>query len=109
MASVAFSSQTVPTLSLDTLIRNRLSVSGVWFGGRCADTRTGAHFLDATMETLVEWRDESYCQPKVGAVFPLARIAEAVELCKTKGPLGKVIITCRDDPVIEATTAVKPK
>jgi hypothetical protein len=57
------------------------------------------------METLIEWRDDSYCHPKADVVYTLAQINEAISVCHSKPPLGKVIITCRDDPALGAKTS----
>lgn len=62
LASLGGSSGTSPSISIETLLRNQLTITGVSLGALCVSQPKA---LSKLLNTIIEWQEERYCQPEV--------------------------------------------
>ncbi len=76
-------------ISTGALLKNGLSVSGLWLG------HPGAISLREAMSELFELTEAGRLAPTLGPVLPLARAGEAHQAVEARTGVGKVTLDCR--------------
>lgn len=88
--TMGFASGTVPPIAANHLLVKNIAVIGVYWGGYlkfCPDV------LTESMATLFGWYAEGGLKPHISNILPLDRVAEGLDLIRTRRATGKVVIT----------------
>ena len=89
--AIGFAGGTVPQVPANLLLVKNLRVIGFYWGGYL---RFAPERLTASLSELVGWFAAGALKPHVGAVLPLDRAVEGLELLRSRRAIGKVVITC---------------
>ncbi len=89
---VGFTGGSIPEVRVNRLLLNNLEVIGAGWGAYVMGKPDLNREIGAAMSRLV---DEGAVRPVVGARFPLARAADALELLDGRGATGKVVLDVR--------------
>ncbi|MDO6585973.1 NADPH:quinone oxidoreductase family protein [Salipiger sp. 1_MG-2023] len=87
---IGFASGEVPQIKANHLLVKNLTVMGLYWGGYL-DFAPGV--LTGSLETLFGWYAEGRIRPHVSHVLSLERVAEGLDLLRTRKSTGKVVIT----------------
>ncbi|WP_353471605.1 NADPH:quinone oxidoreductase family protein [Salipiger sp. H15] len=87
--SIGFASGTVPQIKANHLLVKNLTVMGLYWGGYLT-FRPEA--LTGSLAQLFAWHAAGKLHPHVSHVLPLARVAEGLELLRSRASTGKVVI-----------------
>ena len=88
--AIGFASGEVPQVPANLLLVKNLSVIGFYWGGYLGFAPAK---LTASMSELMGWFAAGRLAPHLGAVLPLERAAEGLELLRSRRSTGKVVIT----------------
>lgn len=88
--TIGFASGEVPTIPANHLLVKNVSILGFYWGGYMA-FRPGV--ITDSLRTLTGWYLEGRLHPHVSHVLPLDRVAEGMELLRSRQSTGKVVIT----------------
>ncbi len=88
--AMGFASGTVPPIPANHLLVKNISVIGVYWGGYL---KFRPEVLTRSMATLFDWYADGGLKPHVSAILPLDRVAEGLELLRTRKATGKVVIS----------------
>ena len=86
---VGFTEGTIPEVKVNRLLLNNTEVVGAGWGAYVMPRPDVAAEIGAAVNALV---DSGVVRPVVGARFPLARAADALELIDSRGATGKVVL-----------------
>lgn len=87
---VGFASGDIPRLPLNLLLLKGCAALGVFWGE--AVKRDIAQHRD-NLAQLLAWVAEGRLAPRIGAVFPLDRAVEALQLIENRQATGKIVLT----------------
>lgn len=88
--TIGFASGTVPQIPANLLLVKNLSVLGLYWGGYLA---FAPDVLTASLSELMALYAAGRIKPHVGAIYPLDRAADALELLRSRKSTGKVVVT----------------
>ncbi len=90
LLSIGFASANVPQIPANHLMVKNLSVIGFYIGGYM---KFRPEVIADSLETLIGWYQAGRLHPHISHTLPLARVAEGMELLRTRKSTGKVVIT----------------
>ena len=90
LLAIGFAGGEVPQVPANLLLVKNLSVMGLYWGGYLTFR---PEVLTASLHTLAGWIAEGSLRPHIGARFPLARAAEALEMLRARKSTGKIVVT----------------
>jgi len=88
--TIGFASGEVPTIPANHLLVKNVSILGFYWGGYMAFR---PEVITDSLKTLTGWYLEGRLHPHVSHVLPLDRVAEGMELLRSRTSTGKVVIT----------------
>jgi NADPH2:quinone reductase len=91
---VGFTGGSIPEVKVNRLLLNNTDVIGAGWGGYVMSKPDVNREIGAAVNGLV---DAGFVRPIVGARFPLARAAEALQLIDGRGATGKVVLDVPGD------------
>ena len=86
---MGFASGEIPRLPLNLLLLKGCSALGV-FWGEAVSRDTAQHRQN--MMQLLAWISDGRLSPRIGAVYPLERGVEALQLIEQRKATGKIIL-----------------
>ncbi len=89
---VGFTGGSIPEVRVNRLLLNNIDVVGAGWGAYVLPRPDVARSIGAEVGRLAE---AGFVKPIVGARFPLADAADALELLDSRGALGKVVLEVR--------------
>ncbi|MEI4471519.1 NADPH:quinone oxidoreductase family protein [Frigidibacter sp. MR17.24] len=89
MLAIGFAGGQVPAVKPNHLLVKNISVIGFYWGGYRA---FAPEVLRASMAELFAWHGAGRLRPHVGAVLPLERAAEGLEMLRSRQATGKIVI-----------------
>jgi len=95
---IGFASGEVPQIPANHLLVKNLTVIGLYWGGYMAFR---PEVLRASLTTLLDWIVAGRLRVPVGHALPLDRVAEGMDLLRSRAASGKVVITL--DPALTET------
>ncbi|SDI37125.1 NADPH:quinone oxidoreductase family protein [Alloyangia pacifica] len=87
--TIGFASGTVPQIKANHLLVKNLTVMGLYWGGYL---KFRPEALTGSLAQLFDWHAQGKLHPHVSQVLPLARVAEGLELLRSRASTGKVVI-----------------
>ena len=87
---IGFASGEVPQIPANHLLVKNLSVMGLYWGGYLGFR---PDVVTESLATLFDWHKAGRIEPHVSHALPLARVAEGLELLRSRKSTGKVVIT----------------
>jgi NADPH2:quinone reductase len=87
---IGFASGEMPQIAPNHLLVKNIDVIGFYWGGYM---RFGAEQLGASLSELMQMYEAGRIKPHIGATRPLSACAEALDLLKTRGAAGKIVVT----------------
>ncbi|WP_293576962.1 NADPH:quinone oxidoreductase family protein [Phaeobacter sp.] len=90
---IGFAGGEVPQIPANHLLVKNLTVIGFYFGGYL---KSHPHVVKAAISQLMQWHSDSSLVPHVSHVLPLDRVAEGLDLLRSRKATGKVVITTQD-------------
>lgn len=87
---IGFASGEVPQIPANHLLVKNLTVIGFYIGGYM---KSHPAVIQRSLATLMEWHGSGRITPHVSHVLPLERVAEGLELLRSRSSTGKVVIT----------------
>lgn len=90
LLAIGFAGGEVPQVPANLLLVKNLSVIGLYWGGYLTFR---PEVLTASLATLAGWIAAGSLAPHVSHVFPLDRVAEALETLRSRRSTGKVVVT----------------
>lgn len=86
---IGFASGEVPQIPANHLLVKNLTVIGFYIGGYM---RSHPEVIRRSLTTLTEWHSAGRITPHISHVLPLERVAEGMELLRSRASTGKVVI-----------------
>lgn len=90
LLAIGFASGEVPQIPANHLMVKNLAVLGFYIGGYL---RFRPDLVRESLTALLGWYQEGRLRPHVSHVLPLSRVAEGLELLRSRASTGKVVIT----------------
>ncbi|MCB1310647.1 MAG: NADPH:quinone oxidoreductase family protein [Sedimentitalea sp.] len=90
LLTIGFASGEVPQIPANHLMVKNLAVLGFYIGGYL---RFRPDLVRESLTALLGWYQEGRLRPHVSHVLPLSRVAEGLELLRSRASTGKVVIT----------------
>ena len=87
--TIGFASGTVPQIKANHLLVKNLTVMGLYWGGYL---KFRPEALTGSLAQLFDWHAQGKLHPHVSQVLPLPRVAEGLELLRSRASTGKVVI-----------------
>lgn len=87
---IGFASGQVPEFPANHLLVKNIALHGFYWGGHL---RLAPELLSFSLQTLLVWYTEGALRPHIGAMLPLSRAAEALELLRARATTGKIVVT----------------
>jgi len=87
---IGFASGEIPQIPANLLLVKNISVLGLYWGGYA---RIRPQVVRDSLSALMAMYARGEIRPHVGATYPLARAAEALELLRARKSTGKVVVT----------------
>lgn len=87
---IGFASGEVPQIPANHLLVKNLTVIGFYIGGYM---KSHPQVIRTSLQTLMQWHTEGRIHPHISHVLPLERLAEGLELLRSRAATGKVVIT----------------
>lgn len=87
---IGFASGTVPQIPANLLLVKNISVMGLYWGGYLT---FAPDVLTASLSEVMALYAAGRISPHIGATYPLEAAAEALELLRSRGSTGKVVVT----------------
>lgn len=87
---IGFASGEVPQIPANHLLVKNLSVIGFYIGGYL---KARPEVIQNAFTTLFDWHSKGRITPHISHVLPLSRVAEGLELLRSRASTGKVVIT----------------
>ncbi|MBE9639741.1 NADPH:quinone oxidoreductase family protein [Salipiger mangrovisoli] len=89
LLTIGFASGSVPQIKANHLLVKNLTVMGLYWGGYL---KFRPEALTGSLAQLFAWHAEGKLHPHVSQVLPLARVADGLELLRSRASTGKVVI-----------------
>ncbi len=86
---IGFASGDVPQIPANHLMVKNLTAIGFYIGGY---TSFQPETVRASFSTLMEWYEAGRLHPHISHVLPLDRVAEGMDLLRTRKSTGKIVI-----------------
>ena len=93
--TIGYASGAVPQIAANHLLVKNISVIGFYWGGYL---KFKPEVITQSMATLLGWYAEGRIKPHVSNILPLERVAEGLELLRSRKSTGKVVITPEEPP-----------
>lgn len=90
MLLVGFAGGHLPELRPNHMLVKNVAVIGFWWGAYAA---FAPEALTGSLDTLFGWCAAGRITPHVGAVLPLERAAEGLDMLRTRRAVGKIVVT----------------
>lgn len=90
LLSIGFASGDVPQIPANHLMVKNLSVIGFYIGGY---RKFRPQVITESLKTLLGWYQAGDIHPHISHTLPLSRVAEGLELLRSRKSTGKVVIT----------------
>ncbi len=90
MLTIGFASGGIPQIPANLLLVKNISVLGLYWGGYA---KFRPDIMRGSLEALMTMYAKGQIKPHVGATYPLAQAAEALELLRARKSTGKVVVT----------------
>jgi NADPH:quinone reductase len=90
LLSIGFASGDVPQIPANHLMVKNLSVIGFYIGGYM---KVRPHVITDSLKILLDWYHAGDLHPHVSHTLPLSRVAEGLEILRSRKSTGKVVIT----------------
>jgi NADPH2:quinone reductase len=87
---VGFAAGEIPTVKVNRLLLNNISVVGVGWG---ADSFARPGQVAAQWDAMVDHLSSGALSPVLGPIFPLENAAQALQCLESRGAIGKVLLT----------------
>lgn len=87
--TIGFASGTVPQIKANHLLVKNLTVMGLYWGGYL---KFRPEALTGSLAQLFDWHAQGKLHPHVSQVLPLPRVADGLELLRSRASTGKVVI-----------------
>ena len=87
---IGFASGEVPQIPANHLLVKNLTVIGFYIGGYM---KFRPDIIQDSLQTLMGWIVEGRLTPHISQVLPLDRVADGMELLRSRASTGKVVIT----------------
>ncbi|MEP2715469.1 NADPH:quinone oxidoreductase family protein [Pseudophaeobacter sp.] len=87
---IGFAGGEVPQIPANHLLVKNLTVIGFYIGGYL---KSHPQVTRRSFETLIDWHSAGRITPHISHVLPLSRVAEGMELLRSRASTGKVVIT----------------
>ncbi len=87
---IGFASGEVPQIPANHLLVKNLTVIGFYIGGYM---KSHPEVVRSSLQTLLEWYVQGRLTPHISHTLPLERVAEGMELLRSRTSTGKVVIT----------------
>lgn len=87
---IGFAGGQVPQIPANHLLVKNLTVIGCYIGGYMT---SHPQIVRNSLETLLDWYVQGRLQPHISHTLPLDRVAEGMELLRSRKSTGKVVIT----------------
>ncbi|WP_278922637.1 NADPH:quinone oxidoreductase family protein [Pseudophaeobacter profundi] len=87
---IGFTSGEVPQIPANHLLVKNLTVIGFYIGGYM---KSHPEVIRRALTTLMDWHSAGRIRPHISHVLPLERVAEGLELLRSRASTGKVVIT----------------
>ncbi|OUS36989.1 NADPH:quinone oxidoreductase [Rhodobacterales bacterium 56_14_T64] len=87
---IGFASGEVPQIPANHLLVKNLTVIGFYIGGYM---KSHPEMVRSSLKTLLEWYVDGRLSPHISHTLPLERVAEGMELLRSRKSTGKVVIT----------------
>lgn len=88
--TIGFASGEVPQIKANHLLLKNVTVHGFNWGGYL---KVRPDLLSGSLRQLFVWWEEGRLRPQIGAVLPLDRAAEGLEMLRTRQATGKIVVT----------------
>lgn len=88
--SIGFASGTVPQIPANHLLVKNLTAMGLYWGGYLG---FAPEVLTGSLRTLLDWAEAGRIAPGARHIYPLERATEGLELLRSRGSSGKVVVT----------------
>lgn len=88
--TIGFASGEVPQVPANHLLVKNITLLGFYWGGYM---RFKPHVIKESLETLMGWYAAGRIKPHISDTLPLERVAEGLELLRTRKSTGKIVIT----------------
>jgi len=86
---IGFAGGTVQQIPANHLLVKNISVIGFYWGGY---RRFAPQRMSESLAELIEWYDAGRLRPHISHRLPLERAAEALDLLRSRGTTGKVVV-----------------
>jgi NADPH2:quinone reductase len=90
MLTIGFAGGEVPQIPANLLLVKNITVIGLYWGGYLS---FAPETLRGSLRTLLGWYAKGDLHPHVSHTLPLAQVAEALELLRSRKSTGKVVVT----------------
>lgn len=87
--AIGFASGTVPQIAANLLLVKNVTVIGFWWGGYLT---FAPHLLRDSLSTLMNWHAKGDLHPHISHRLPMDRLAEGLDLLRSRVATGKVVI-----------------
>jgi len=87
---IGFASGEVPQIPANHLLVKNLTVIGFYIGGYI---KSQPEVVRGSLQTLLKWYVDGRLSPHISHTLPLERVAEGMELLRSRKSTGKVVIT----------------
>jgi len=94
MLLIGFASGELPQIKPNHLLVKNISVQGFYWGGFL---KFNPKALTDSLGQLFAWYDAGRIKPHISHTLPLARVAEGLELLRSRKSTGKVVITLAEE------------
>jgi NADPH2:quinone reductase len=88
--TIGFASGDVPQIPANHLLVKNISVIGFYWGGYL---KFRPDIVTDSLRQLIKWYTEGRIKPHISHILPLSRVAEGMELLRSRTSTGKVIIS----------------
>jgi NADPH2:quinone reductase len=88
--TIGFASGQVPQIPANLLLVKNIAVMGLYWGGYL---RFAPEVLTRSLAELMDLHARGLIHPHVGATYPIAQAAEALDLLRSRQSTGKVVVT----------------
>ena len=87
---IGFASGEVPQIPANHLLVKNITVIGFYIGGYL---KARPEVMQSAFSTLFDWYQAGRIKPHISHVLPLSKVAEGMELLRSRASTGKVVIT----------------
>jgi len=92
---IGFASGEIPEVPANLTLVKNCSIVGVYWG---AYLQRNPEVLINSLKTLLSWYDGQTLHPYISAVYPLEKVADALNALAERKSTGKVVVQIREEP-----------